>query len=331
MKYITLKIALCAIIVLFPVMLSAQTTTKIDIKAVVRTDEGLPIQGAIVKSKQDNISALTDSMGVFSLEQVSPNAILSVKAVDHETKILIATANLEEIVLESEELVQVAYRKEEKKDLIGGISHIDMDELLNKNYITYPLDNLEALVPGFHGNLWGMNEYLVLIDGVPRDIASVQPTAIDQISFLKGVSAVALYGSRAAKGAILISTKEGHVGEQTIDVRVNAGVHVPKRFPQYLGSAEYMTLYNEARVNDGLEVLYSDEEIYNHAAGNNPYRYPNVDYYSSDYLQKAYSRYDGTVQIAGGNEKAQYYTNMGFFTEGSLLDFGSGLMEMLQR
>src|SRR5690606_35486265 len=107
-----------------------------------------------------------------------------------------------------------------------------------------------------------------------------------------------------------------------IDVRVNAGLHAPKSFPKYLGSAEYMTLYNEARINDGLEALYSDEEIYHHAAGDNPYRYPNVDFYSSDYLQEAYSRYDGTLEIAGGNQKARYYTNMGFFREGSLLDFG---------
>ncbi|UJH90788.1 hypothetical protein LZ575_18840 [Antarcticibacterium sp. 1MA-6-2] len=92
-----------------------------------------------------------------------------------------------------------------------------------------------------------------------------------------------------------------------------------------------MTLYNEARENDGLGTLFSEEEIYNHAAGINPYRYPNVDYYSDDYLKKAYSRYDGTVEIAGGNQKARYYTNMGFLTEGSLLDFGEAENNKNQR
>lgn len=219
-------------------------------------------------------------------------------------------------------LVQIAYRTENERDLMGGISYIDMEEILDKNYITYPLSNMEAFVPGFHGNLWGMDQYLVLVDGVPRDIGSIETTAIDQITFLKGISAVALYGSRAAKGVILISTKGGHIGSQTIDVRVNAGLHMPKQYPKFLGSAEYMTLYNEARINDGLEALYSQEEIYNHGSGINPYRYPDLDYYSSDYLKEAYTRYDATVEIAGGNEKARYYTNMGFQTEGSLLDFG---------
>lgn len=321
MKHITLKIVLCAITVLLPVMLTAQTATKIDLTTVIRTEKGLPVKGAIVTSEQDNISTQTDSLGIFSLE-VSPNAILSISTIGNETQFVTVTAGLQEIVLDVEKLVQVAYRKEREDDLLGGISYVNLPELLDKNYITYPLDNMEAFVPGFHGNLWGMNEYLVLVDGVPRDLSSVQPTAIDQISFLKGISAVALYGSRAAKGAILITTKGGHIGEQTIDVRINAGLHAPKSFPKYLGSAEYMTLYNEARINDGLEALYSEEEIYHHAAGDNPYRYPNVDFYSSDYLQEAYSRYDGTLEIAGGNQKARYYTNMGFFREGSLLDFG---------
>ncbi|TDN90388.1 TonB-linked SusC/RagA family outer membrane protein [Salegentibacter sp. 24] len=330
MKYITLKIALCASIILLPVILSAQTTTKIDIEAVVRTDEGLPVEGAVVRSEQDDVSTITDSLGVFSLE-VSPNAILSVYRVGYETKFSAATADLQEIVLGSDRLVQVAYREEEKKDLMGGISYVDIPELLEKNYITSPLDNMQALVPGFNGNIWGMDEYLVLVDGVPRDVGSVQPTAITQISFLKGVSAVALYGSRAAKGAILITTKRGHIGEQTVDVRVNAGLSIPKSFPKYLGSAEYMTLYNEARVNDGLEALYSEEEIYHHFSGTNPYRYPNVDYYSDEYLQKVYSRYDGTMEISGGNQKARYYTNIGFFTEGSLLDFGEAENNKNQR
>jgi len=219
--------------------------------------------------------------------------------------------------------VQVAFRKAAPQDLAGYVPVVNMEELMRQNYLTYPLDGMEALAPGFNGNsLWGMGSYLLLIDGVPRDIGNVMPTEIAQISFLKGVEAVALYGSRAAKGVICITTKRGQANNTRIDVRVNSGLNVPKRYPQYLGSAEYMTLYNEARANDGLAKLYSDETIYNYAAGKNPYRYPNVDYYSDEYLKKMYSRLDATAEISGGNDKARYYTNVGYWTAGSLLNFG---------
>lgn len=218
--------------------------------------------------------------------------------------------------------VQVAHRVVARKDLHGDVSVVNLEEMLEKNYATYSLENMEAFANGFHGNLWGMDSYLVLVDGVPRDASSVMPTEIKQISFLKGVSALALYGSRAAKGVVYITTKRGEAQDLQIKARVNGGVFVPKSFGKYLGSAEYMTLYNEARRNDGLSNLYSDETIYNHASGANPFRYPNVDYFASDYLKKTYNRYDGTVEISGGNKAARYYTNIGYNTAGSLLNFG---------
>ncbi|MEV4884551.1 SusC/RagA family TonB-linked outer membrane protein [Chitinophaga ginsengisegetis] len=225
-----------------------------------------------------------------------------------------------------DERVQVAFRKVDRKDLPGSVSAVDVASQMKLNYMTYSLENMDGWVNGFNGNsMWGMGSYLLVIDGVPREAGNVMPTEIEQISFLKGVNAVALYGSRAAKGVVYITTKRGNPGNQRIDIRANAGVNVPKAYPHYLGSAEYMTLYNEARRNDGLAELYSPETIYNYAAGKNPYRYPNVDYYSDKYLKNAFGRYDVTAEISGGNDKARYYTNIGYQTNGSLLNFGEAV------
>lgn len=222
--------------------------------------------------------------------------------------------------------VQVAFRKVNKQDLLGGVSFVDVPAQMKQNYMTYSLENMDAWVNGFNGNsMWGMGSYLLVIDGVPREAGNVLPTEIAQISFLKGVNAVALYGSRAAKGVVYITTKRGEAGDQKINVRANAGMNVPKVYPKYLGSAEYMSLYNEARRNDGLTDLYSPETIYNYASGNNPFRYPNVDYYSDEYLSKVFGRYDVTAEISGGNDKARYYTNVGYQTSGSLLNFGEAI------
>lgn len=223
---------------------------------------------------------------------------------------------------DSTDLIQVAFRKVEKRDVMGEIQAVNINKMLEKNYTTYSLENLDAFISGYNGNIWGSSGYLVLVDGFPRDANNVMPTEIEQISVMKGVNAIALYGSRAAKGVIYISTKRGKNDEQQINIRTNFGINTPISYPKYLGSAEYMTLYNEARRNDGLPNLYSDETIYHYAAGQNPYRYPNVDYYSSDYIKNSYNRYDATAEISGGGEKTQYYTNFGFWSAGSLLNFG---------
>jgi len=223
---------------------------------------------------------------------------------------------------DSTELIQVAFRKVKRKDLMGEVNAVNLNNLLNRNYTTYSLDNLDAFISGYNGNIWGTGGYLLLVDGFPRDADNVMPTEIEQISVMKGINAVALYGSRAAKGVIYITTKRGKDDDQKINIRTNAGINTPISFPKYLGSAEYMTLYNEARRNDGLPNLYTDETIYHHSAGLNPYRYPNLDYYSSDYIKNSYNRYDATVEVSGGSDKTQYYTNFGYWSAGSLLDFG---------
>jgi TonB-dependent SusC/RagA subfamily outer membrane receptor len=214
---------------------------------------------------------------------------------------------------DSTDLIQVAFRKVKRQDLMGEVSAVNLNNLLNKNYTTYSLDNLDALVSGYNGNIWGTGGYLLLVDGFPRDANNVMPTEIEQISVMKGINAVALYGSRASKGVIYITTKRGASEDQKINIRTNAGIHTPISYPKYLGSAEYMTLYNEARRNDGLPNLYSEETIYHHAAGLNPFRYPSIDYFSSDYINNSYNRYDATAEVSGGSDRTKYYTNFGYW------------------
>ncbi len=230
--------------------------------------------------------------------------------------------------LSNDPLVNVAYRQVAQSDIMGSVAVLDYEALTEKNYNTYSLDNMQAYVSGFNGNsLWGMDGdndqgYLVLIDGVPRAADNVLPTEIAQVTFLKSAQAVVLYGSRAAKGAILITTKRATNDGLSVSVRANTGVAVAKAFPEYLGAAEYMTLYNEALANDGNAPLYSAEEIYNHSAGLNPYRYPDINYYSSEYINKAYNRTDVTAEISGGGRRAHFYSNVSYYNQGDFLKVG---------
>ena len=335
MKYLQTKIVLFALIALFSLEVFAQDDEQLTIEATVLNSDAKPIEGAIIKDQRDNTLAISDDFGFFTTT-VDQDSYVNIAASGYKSyTVKVDDEDLGDIILQegSDDEVQIAFRKVDKENIIaGGVSYVDVPEILEKNYTTYSLDGLNAFVGGFNGgNIWGTSNYLVLVDGVPRSAQSPLPIEIDQVTFLKGVSAVALYGSRAAQGVVLITTKRGEIGDQKIDVRVNAGLFVPKRYAEYLGSAEYMTYYNEARANDGIDPLFTEETIFNHASGSNPYRYPNVNYYSDEYLKKVYQRYDATLQISGGNERARYYTDVGFFRTGDLVDFGQAQNNKTER
>ena len=227
-------------------------------------------------------------------------------------------------------MVHTAFGSTAQDDLLGGISVVNVEDMLNINYTTEALDHMESLIGGWNGkSIWGMDEdnyqgYLVFIDGIPRDVANVKPSEIAEITFLKGANAVVLYGSRAAKGAILITTKRGKASEELkIDLRVNAGFDVIKRLPQFLNSADYMRYYNLACDNDRKkEHAYTDEEINKYASGKNPYHYTDMDYYSSEYISKVRGKDEMVLELSGGNKRARLYGNINAQTEGDFVKVG---------
>lgn len=221
--------------------------------------------------------------------------------------------------------VNVAFRTVEDMNLLGGVSAVNVEKLAEKDYTTYSLSEMQALVGGYNGQLWNQGEALVLVDGVPRDANNVLPSEIAQITFMKSAQAVVLYGSRGAHGVILITTKRGNEQGLQVSVRGNAQLFVPKSYPKYLGSAEYATLYNEALANDGITTpAFTQEDIYNYSAKTNPFRYPDINFFSEDYLKKNYMRYDATAEFRGGGKFAKYYANVGLYNNTDLIKFGEG-------
>ncbi|MDR0231785.1 MAG: SusC/RagA family TonB-linked outer membrane protein [Dysgonamonadaceae bacterium] len=240
---------------------------------------------------------------------------------------VVAQQEIDENSLEVENstgsLVKVAFRTMEQQELLGGVSVVNFEDVQAKAYRpSWSYLYLESMVSGLGNGIWGMGDMLIVVDGIPRDAENVHPSEVEQITVLKGAAAIALYGSRAANGVVQITTKRGAVGDMRVSVRVNTGFHVPKSLPKYLGSAEYMELYNEARINDRMPVSFTEETIENYRSGVNPYRYPDLDLYGSDYLRKTYNRSEAIAEITGGNEYAKYYTSMGYYREGSMLKVG---------
>lgn len=329
MKYIKIVFFICAINTLFSLKMSAQDT-KVIVSGVVLDNKGNHIAGATIIDNNEQLSVAND-VGEFALT-VDNNSFLTVKASGYKTTSVAAKSDLKSIVLESSEMVNVAFNTVDKADLLGGVSTVNIAKMLDSNYTTYSLDNLSSYIPGYHGNIWGMNGKLILVDGIPRDEYNVTPSEMEEITVLKSAAAVALYGSRAAKGVVSITTKRGSAKKNTFDVRLNTGIMAPKRYAEYLGSAEYLTLYNEALINDKISIVNnanytSEADLANYASGTNPYRYPNVDFYSSDNLKKFSTRSEIVTEYTGGNEKAQFYVNVGNYNTTGLIDIGNGKKE----
>ena len=315
--------------------LAASPQEDIVIKGRVVDEQGNPLPGVTIAVQGTTKGTISDVNGNFEVS-APEDAILdfSFKGYFAQQVEVSGREVLGDIVLTKDvesDLVNVAFRKVSEDDILGSISYVNVEENMKTNYSTGALDYMESYVSGWNGStLWGMNpensSYFIVVDGVPRGLAGYEnllSTEIESITFLKGADAVALYGSRGAKGAILITTKRGKVRDGLeINSRVFTGFNVAKSYPQYLCAAEYMTLYNAALKGDGLDPIYSDEDIYNHASGKNPYRYPDVDYYSDEYISKVMNHTDVNVELVGGSERAKYYGSINYWTAGDYLKVG---------
>jgi len=335
MKYIKILMLFCVMLTLFSAELRGQETNEITLESVVSDMEGNPISDAYIFGNEGKAIQHTDLSGWFTIT-VPVNSMLFISADGFKTQGLKAGPGLEKIILEkdsAEQMVNVAYKKIEKRDLPGAISVLNPGEYIDTDYNLSVTDGMTGRVAGllWSDNIWNLAGALVMIDGVPRNFSDIRLDEVEQITVLKGVNAVALYGSHAAKGVILITSKRGgeYSGEEhnrQIRVRANTGLATPKLFPEYLGSAEYMTLYNEARMNDGFQEFYDDETIDNYRNGNR-YRYPDIDYYASEYLNKHVYNTDVNAEFSGGNKDARFYSNLGWTSNSTLLNIGEGKNE----
>ncbi|WP_372772503.1 TonB-dependent receptor plug domain-containing protein [Mangrovibacterium sp.] len=161
---------------------------------------------------------------------------------------------------------------------------------------------------------------LIVIDGIAnRSLSSITLEEIESIEVLKDVTAKMLYGSKAANGVIQVTTKRGYNGKKKISFSGEYGIKAPSVLPDYVTSAQYARLYNQARINDGLEPIYSDEDI---AGYENPsILYPNVDYYD-EFLKSNTSFQRVNAQLIGGDDNTQYFLNVGYVGEKGLENIG---------
>ena len=321
MKKILYKLLILGSVVLFCFATTANAQNQgLPIASTIIDEQGNPIEGVNIYAP-NGVSTVTDVDGKFEI-RVKRKSSIVIEKDGFGSKILTISDLSDKITL-----TKALFLASEKDELKFGIGTTNKREMVGaastitpKDHITYDntqwvKDYIEGLLLGVKGssNIRGLGNALFVIDGViGRDPDILNMEEVDQITVLKDANAVALYGSQARNGVIVINTKRGGVNQREAKVNVRYGIKQPISLPKYLGSVDYMNLYNEARANDGLEPQYEQSLIEEYKNSTNPYRYPNVDFYSDDYLRSFANTADITTEFSGGNEKTQYYVNMGW-------------------
>ena len=324
--------------------LSAQATGQIS--GSVNGDDGRPLAGASVNVEGTDIGALTDSNGRFSLTGVQPGqrvvqarmigytpatSTVTVAAGQAATTnfVLVASA------VQLEGIVAVGYGTQRKETLTGSVSAISGAEIENtpavnvSNTLGGKLPGVVTIntsgEPGYDGSSIRIrgnhtlndNSPLVVIDGVPGregGLDRLNPQDIESISVLKDASA-AIYGSRAANGVILITTKRGREGAPQLSMNIQQGFNQPTRLPEMADAATYMTMLNEIDIYRNRTPRYSDEEIAAYRDPNaDPWLYPDTDWFD-EVIKPLSSQTRGDVALRGGADRVSYYLSLGGLTE----------------
>lgn len=178
----------------------------------------------------------------------------------------------------------------------------------------------DMYIRGQHG--MSTNAALVIIDGVERPLADLIPEEIERIEVLKDATAKILYGARAANGVVVVTTRRGEArAERTYHINAEMGITSMTRMPKWVNSYEYVNLYNEACLNDGLSPYYSQEQVegYRNSTGAFDPLYPDIDW-QKEFMKNSATYRKVTFDMSGGSNNVKYALVAGYVGSGGFED-----------
>lgn len=304
---------------------------------------GQPLPGVTVLEKGTTNGTITNDEGNFVLGNISDEATLVFSFVGMVTKEVVvgnqSTVNvsLEQDAIGIEEVVAIGYGTQRKENITGSLETASAEQLENKPIISVgqalqgelsgiairqqdgrPGSTTEIRIRGYGTFSNAGNSPLVLVDGIPGSIDAINPNDISSISVLKDAASAAIYGSRAANGVILITTKRGGTGRMEITYDGTAGFSELADMPQFVDSWNYARAYNEALTNAGQGAVYSEEDIQKFIAGDDHDNYPNDKHYEMAFDNIAWqTKHD--LSLMGGNQNTNFRFSLGYVRNDGLL------------
>ncbi|MFK2074233.1 SusC/RagA family TonB-linked outer membrane protein [Bacteroides fragilis] len=309
---------------------------NLKVSGVVTDEAGEPLIGVSVLVKGTTLGNITDLNGRFSLD-VPEGSILEISYIGHKTQSIKAQREPMNIVLKEDaqkldEVVVVGFGTQKKVNLTGSVSAVTGDDI-SKRPVANAAILLQGQIPGLRVNqglgqpggegtsfrIRGQGTFssagsdpLILINGVPGSMTNLDPSVIESVSVLKDAASAAIYGARAANGVILVTTKQGAVGDKVhISYHGNVGLHTPtKLYDRVTNSVEYMELANLAWKNSGTGKQYTQDQINLYRNNVGDPQYPNFDW--QDYMFRTAVVQTHNLSMAGSTEKTTYNVALNF-------------------
>ncbi|MFV0269321.1 MAG: TonB-dependent receptor, partial [Draconibacterium sp.] len=307
------------------------------VTGVVKDETGSPLFGVNVYVKNTTNAFVTNINGQYSIS-IEPNDTLVFSYIGFVTEEISYAGQrtiditLKESIQAVDEVTVVAYGTQKKESVIGAITSLSVDKLQVpgssvSNALAGQLAGIIAMTrsgePGKNGAaefyIRGISSFkgsatpLVLVDGIERELDLVDTEDIATFSILKDAAASAVYGMRGANGVILITTKSGKKGKPRVTARAEAGMTSPTQMPEFVNSAQWAEMYNEAAATK----YYSDEVIEKYRTGADPDLYPNVNWIDQMYNDYATNQRIN-VNISGGGDVSTYYIAGSYYNESSI-------------
>ncbi|WP_418262479.1 SusC/RagA family TonB-linked outer membrane protein [Flavobacterium faecale] len=314
---------MCFTMLCFSSMITAQTA-GVKKSATIVDEQGNPLSGVYIYGP-NGVKSSTNSKGLFQIALSNEETVVIEKK-GYESQIIKLstlsdlTGNItlkkSDFLATEDDKINMGVVVKNRRDIVGAVSSTNTSDRLVYDNTQWVRDYINGLTVGVRGssNIRGLGNALFVIDGVfGRDPNVLNMEEVDQITVLKDANAVALYGSQAQNGVIVINTKRGKINKKEVNVNVRSGFRTPVALPNYLDAATFMELRNESFVNDGLDlnvVGFSQDKIQKTREGLNPIEFPDVDLY--DFVQPLVSTNTITSEFSGGNDKSQYYVNVGW-------------------
>lgn len=316
---------------------SAPVTQTVKGQIVDQNDD--PVIGATIKVKGTSVATASDASGSFSIK-AAPGQVLEITyigMVPQTVKVVSGVTDYNIIMTDDantlDEVVVVGYGQQKKVNLTGSVSSINAEKIADNRPITNISQALAGLAAGVNvtsaANQPGNNNAtirvrgvgtlndaapLVIIDGVESGINTVNPSDIESMSILKDAASAAIYGSRAANGVILITTKKGNAGS----IKVNYHGYVSfqsirKTLTPVSNYADYMELVNEGMENTygTKNYTFSDAVIAEwRAHPDDPLKYPNTDWIDATFKSSVSNNH--VISMTGGTDKIRFYSSFGY-------------------